>query len=134
MAKKRAAPLTGALQNLDFSLVRREIPVRMTMAEGAGPVTYKLVGMDSEDRDRFLNNLAGRMRTDGTGKPSGIKNFMGLQSFLISMCLQDEKGEFVAEDVIQTYPADVQTRIFEACQEMNGLNLDEEEKALLKNA
>lgn len=134
MAKKRPTPVTGALQNLEFSLVRKEVPVRITPTEGASPLTYKLVEMDAEDRDRFLNNLAGRMRTDGSGKPSGIKDFMGLQSYLICMCLEDEKGEPVEEKAIQAYPAGMQTRLFEACQEMNGLNLDEEEKALLKNA
>ena len=103
------------MEELKFSLQRKEIPVILD------DKPFKLKELSGKQRDEFLNNLGKRMEYV-EGKVAGMTNYEGLQAALVSLCLHDENGEQVPESVVQDYPAIVQSKLFKAAQELNGLD------------
>ncbi len=91
---------------------------------------YTLIEMTGKQRDAFLDDIGGRMKFIA-GKSAGMKNYDGLQAFLVALCLIDKKGDNVKKEVIQSYPSSVQTKLFKAAQELNGL--DDESAEQVKN-
>lgn len=114
---------------LSFSLERAERPVKIHVPETDETLTYTLREMTGQSRDAYLNFMAGRMRHDQSGKPSGIKNFDGMQADLIARCLFDPDKKRVDPKTISRWPSKVQQALFEVCQEMNGLDESAEKKA-----
>lgn len=110
------------MKELNFSLERKEVPV---ILDGKN---YKLKELTGKQRDLFLDNIGKRVNFVA-GKAAGMKNYKGLQSFLVSLCLCDENNEPVTEDTIQDYPASAQSALFKAAQELNGLNDEAEAEA-----
>lgn len=106
-----------------FTLTRKEVPVEI---DGQ---LYTLLEMDGKQRDQYLNHVGGKMKTTSEGKPAGLKDFNNLQSRLISQHLKDLEGEYVKEDVINTYPASVVSGLAEMCREISGLDDEGEEEA-----
>lgn len=110
---------------LDISLTRIEKPVRID-----GKI-YAVKEMTGAQRDRWLTQMGNRMKTDADGKPTGIREFDGVQAGLISLCLYD--GDVpVPVNVIQSWPAKAQNQLFKLCQEVNGLG-DEQNVEAAKN-
>lgn len=113
---------------LEFNLEFQEVPVKIK-DESGNVKNYTLREMDGKERDKFLNNMGSRMRIGSDGKPSGIRDFNGMQSGLLTRCLLDEEGKQVSDAVIQGWPAKVQTALFMKAQEMNGLSEGAEAEA-----
>lgn len=110
---------------LDLPLCRKEKTVKL----GGEPYTIK--EMMGTQRDQWLKGMGQRMRTDASGKVVGIKDYAGLHSSLISLCLYGPGGDLVPAKVIDEWPASVTSKLFEECQRLNGLGDDasrEEEK------
>jgi len=107
---------------LNFKLSREELPV---ILDGKN---YKLKELTGKQRDTFLNNVGQRMNFVA-GKAQGMKSYDGLQSSLLALCLYDDADKLVSEKDIQEYPASVQTKLFKAAQELNGLDEEAVEEA-----
>lgn len=119
------------LAPMEFTLTRKEVPVKLKHPTTGQVTDYILRELDGEGRDAYLNNLGSRMRhnpKDGT--PQGVKNFTGLQSSLVSKCLFTKEGDKpVPETEVQKFPASVQSALFERAKEISGLDDDAEEEA-----
>lgn len=110
---------------LSFSLEREEIPVRV------GDVDYVLIELDGKERDRYLQDVGKRIRTNREGNAAGVKNFDGMQAFLVSLSLKKEAGGGDREDVpvttIQKWPAKVVSALFDKARELSALGKEEGE-------
>lgn len=107
---------------LEITLSRKEI--RLTIDRKP----YKLVEMMSNERDKYLSEVASRMRADIHGN-STVRNFDGMFALLIAKCLIDEEsGKLVPQKYIETeFPATAQKVLFEKCQKLNGLSKEDAE-------
>ena len=72
----------------------------------------------------YLQRTSKRFNYDDKGKPVGLKDYTGMQASLICVCLYDSKGKLVDEEVIMAWPASTQKGLFDAAQELNGLDLN----------
>jgi len=111
-----------------LSLDREEFPVDL----GDGK-KYVLRELSGTQRDKYLNNLGGRVRTNADGKVTGMKNFDGLQANLLIRCLFEVQAEgkevALKEAEIQKFPAKVQTALFNKAKTMSGMDDDAEDTA-----
>ncbi len=114
----------------EFELEMDEFPIKLKSKETGQWDEYVLVELDGKLRDKYLNNLGGRIRTGPQGS-STLRNFEGLQSNLITRCLWKIVGadrEAVDEPTIQSWPARVQTKLYDKCREMSGLTDEKDNK------
>lgn len=117
------------MESLKFSVVRKEVPVELQTAEGAVR-NCVLLEMSGKGRDEYLNLMNKRMKFDAAGQPVRLSSFEGIQAALLARCLMDvDADEFLKEEEIQTFPASVINRLFEAAQELNGLDIQAKEEA-----
>lgn len=115
------------MEPLKFSLVLKEVEVVLSTSEG--DKKYILRELSGEVRDKYLASMADRMKYDDKGKPSGVKNFHGLQASLLSLCLINEEGKTVSVMDLQKFPASVQSALFEKANELSALNKEGQEEA-----
>ena len=111
---------------LKFRLVVGSMPVVLEGSDGV-EVPYELREMVAAVRDHYLDQLGDRMKTDATGKVTGVRQFDGLQASLLAVCLFDGSGTLVPKVMIQTWPAGTVSGLFEAAQHLNRLNVTAEE-------
>ena len=119
------------MSNLKFSLVLKELPVKLTGAAGVEK-SYVLKELTGIQRDKFLNEMGKRLKFED-GKIQQVTDFEGLQSNLLTLCLYDENDSLIPINTLQIWPAGVLTELFKAAQNISGLDLTEEEMAKLKN-
>lgn len=112
---------------LRFNLKRKIIPIVITDNDEEEK-EYELREMNGRDRDEYSNFVNQKIEPGKNGSTGHFKSVDRLQSNLIHRCLFDpSSSKMVAEDVIQTWPASMQTLVFERCQELNGLKEKAEE-------
>lgn len=112
-------------------LVRASKRVRLEGEDGVERL-YTLREEPGTLRGEWMNFLATRQKIDNrTGTVVGMKDFRGMESWLISKCMYTEQGQKVPQKEIEGWPAQLQRELFEACQKLNGL---EDRSADLKNA
>lgn len=110
---------------LEFKLERKERPLTI---DGE---SYVLQELDGKERDRYLNSLVGRMRTDDKGKPGSIKNFEGLQGTLIAASLRKIEPEgriHVKLETIQSWPSSLVRRLFDVAKEISSIEEDQDDE------
>lgn len=131
------------LEEMSFTLERQEVPVKLKDPKTGTVHNYVLVELDGNGRDKYLNNLGGRIRTKTDGSPAGVKNFDGLQSNLVARALfrieggtEQEDGtiiggtrESVSEATIQSWPSRVQSALFDRVKAISGLDDEADKKA-----
>lgn len=109
---------------LRVGLLLKEQPVELLLD---GEVRIGILReMTGKQRDAYLNEISLRMRTGPDGKSQGVKNFDGLQAGLIARCLRMSDGSQVSVKDIQEWPSSAQSTLFEACQRLNGLEVEPE--------
>lgn len=102
-------------ESLDFSLAIIEIPV--TGPDGKSYILKEATGKAANAyRNRALESTEFQ-----NGRPVSVKGLASLESFLISMCLFDEKNKPVPQSVIESWPARVQKKLFEKVKEISDL-------------
>jgi hypothetical protein len=113
---------------LEITLVRKEKSVKIVDKDGQ-PRTYTLREMTGSTRDKWLNFMSNRMKSDENGGRS-ISRYDDLQSTLISFCLYDDGDKLVPKETVSGWNASALNKLFDLCQKMNGLTDDaaEEEK------
>ena len=115
------------MEALEFSLARKEVPVLMQGTDG-DDIHLTLREITGKDRDAFLNVLNSKTRIVD-GKPSGLKNFDGIQTALLCKSLFTEAGELVTRKWVDELPASVVSTLFEKAQEISGLVDEDEDEA-----
>lgn len=111
-------------EDLVFDLEREEQKVTIS------DKPYILVELSGEERDSYLNDIGNRMKTEN-GKPAGIKNFNGMQAFLVSLslkCMETGKPAPVKQEEIQKWPARLVSKLFDKAKELSALDEGDEEK------
>jgi len=108
---------------LSFNIELEEIDVELT--EEGVTTKYVLRELKGSGRDKYLNNLAKKMKVDVHGN-SSVRDFTGLQSGLICRCMFEANGESVTDEFVQGLPSRVQASLFAAIQKMNALDVDED--------
>jgi hypothetical protein len=111
-----------------FRLVRKQIPVEL---EDAGGKVLRCVmrELDGQERDKFLNIMSTRMKTDAKGKPSGVKDFTNLQASLLVASLFKPDGKPFTSAELQKFPSSTQTELFKMAQKLSGLDEKPEDDA-----
>ncbi len=79
--------------------------------------------LTGRQRDIYLDGMRDKMSFTAEGKLQTVKSFEGLQADLLCLCLYDENGNAVSKEIINNYPATVQTEMFEMAQEVSKLTL-----------
>lgn len=111
-------------ESLSFTLKRKEQPLTLDGAQ------YIIVELDGLSRDEVMTDSFGRMELGKDGKPISVRNFKGMQSKLVSLCLIKAEGRAkVSQSTIDSWPAGTIDAIFKACQRLNGMEGTEKEKA-----
>lgn len=106
---------------LRLSADLQEIPVVLTSKKN-GEMKWRMVELDGEQRNKYLNQMSSRVKVGVDGKTVGIKSFDGFQSDLLVRCLIDEKGDHVEKEVIEALPASTQQELFRQAQKLSGLD------------
>jgi hypothetical protein len=111
-----------------FSLRYRE--ERLVLEEPDGTEReYVLREFAGQIRDQYLNTMATKIRTGQDGKPSGMKDFSGLATDLLALCLFYADGTLVPRTKIQSFPSSVQMELFKLTQDICGLTAAAKEEA-----
>lgn len=121
--------MSSTHEPLSFDLELAEIPVTLNDPETGEAQEYVIRELTGKQRDAYLNGVSKRTKqlADGTTK---VTNFDGLQGDLLSRCMF-LKGEDkpVKLDVVQQWPAKVQSKLFEAARELSALGQEEGEES-----
>lgn len=105
-------------------------PKEIMIRGAGGEAKYTVNEMDGDPLADWMEIIGKRIKTDGKGK-TVRSDFKGLHADLISLCLKDAQGNLVSKTTIRHWGAHLQNKLFEMCQEMNGLkdsDKDEEGK------
>ena len=111
-----------------LDLTYNEEPIKIKHQDGTVH-QYMLREVDGEGREMYLNSLAVRMKTGADGKPTGIRDFKGMSSALITRCLFDEDDKAVPAKTIQNWPASVVKKLYEKAQRISALDDKAEDDA-----
>ena len=118
------------MAELVFSVVLKEIPVKIKEADGAEKI-YKLKELTSAQRKKYNESFDVKVEmVDGEVKASagdGFKMFSA-QEFL-ALCLYDENDKLVPENVLADYPSTVTAGLHEEALKLSGLDKDSLETA-----
>jgi len=94
-------------------------------------IPCKLKEMTGKERDQYMNKIKNRTILNPDGKSGRIKDYNGMFSDLLVMCLY-RNGEKMDEKEIQALPASTQSELFDEAQKLSRLNLSEEDIDKLK--
>jgi hypothetical protein len=98
--------------------------------EEDGPVhNYTLQTMVGKEKSDWQQFVSGRVKFNAAGKPAGVTQFDGLESYLISKCLLGPDGKPVPQATIDQWAAPLLTALFKECQDMNGMTTEGEAAA-----
>jgi hypothetical protein len=136
--KKKKPSIVGDDGVIRLSLEQREIPVVFTKpakdpAEEDEEIVAVLRELSGTQRDKYLNNLGNRARTNKDGKVVGMKDFDGMQANLLTRCLYrvntGNPDTAFKEGEVQAFPARIQSLLFDKAKELSGMDDDAEESA-----
>ena len=112
---------------LDLPLTREEKKIKI------GATVYRVKEMLGVQRDSWMTKMGKRVKTGADGKPTGtLSDYNGVQADLIELCLYTEDDKPIPLGVAKEWPAKIQAKVFELCQELNGLG-DEKNADAVKN-
>jgi hypothetical protein len=110
------------MDELKFETTLNEVPVSI---DGQPFVLREFTG---RKKGQYLSTLGKRVVLNDQGKVTGITNFEGMESSLLTLCLFDREGKAVPASTIDSYPSKMLAKLFAAAQELNGLTVEAEEK------
>lgn len=119
-------------ENIELSLVGEVIPVSLKAADGSTR-KYEMREMLSQARDKHLDRLSDRVKTNEKGEVIGIKKYEGMQADLLSSCMFDEEDKPVTAKEVQAWPASVTTKLYKMAQKLNHLTAEEKKDDETKN-
>ena len=93
-----------------------------------GGQTFTIKELTGAQRDEYLNKNLGRMRLDPiTGEAKGFKDYKGLHTDLLCMCMYDAEGKVVSKKNLEQLPAATVGGLFKLANDLNALEETEEE-------
>ena len=110
---------TPTATSLKFSLKLKKLEIEIDEK------IYTLSEITGSQRDTYLNDTSNRIRFGSKGEAQGIKNFDGIQTKLLSMCLMNPDGKLVEEKILKTWPASVLEALYTEAQKLSGLNKEQ---------
>jgi len=110
------------MADLTFETTLKEVPVTID----AKP--YKLRELDGRQKGKYLNKMGGRIVLNNKGEVSSFKDYAGLESTLLELCLYDSSNELVPASVMDGWPSTILTTLFDAAQTLSGLNEEARKK------
>jgi len=111
------------MEDLVFSTNRQEVPIVIDEKK------YILRELTSEDKDKYLTSMGGKMLFNKEGDVTSITDYTDLHANLVALTLFDENGVLVSLDAIHKYPSRMVTALYEKAQEISGLGKEAKEKA-----
>lgn len=116
MKKKKAKPTS-------FSTSRKVITVTL---DGVG---YEVRELSGTEISAYMEAMSKRVKLGPDGKPVGISDYSNVQSGLVCNCLYAVgEPKPVPLATINQWPASTVKGLFELCQEVNGMEPEEEEE------
>ena len=112
---------------LKVSVLRKSQPVMLEVAEGE-EVKIFVKEMTGAQRDEYFNKMASQTVRDANGEVTGMKDFKGLYSKLLSLCVYDANSKPMSEKDLQDWPDSAQKALFEVARDINGLSKEDSEK------
>jgi len=116
------------MEKLSFSLKLEEVQIEIMDIEGSERI-FVLKELTSEQRSKFLNQTGKKVKFGQGGSISTVTDHHFLQENLLTLCLYDDQGKAVTREVLAKYPAHVISKLFEAAQELSGMNDNGEDEA-----
>lgn len=118
MSKKKKVKSTS------FSATRKSIAVTI---DGAA---YEVRELSGAEISAYMEGMAKRVKMGPDGKPLGtLTDYTNVQSGLVCKCLYPAGGtEAVPLATVNLYPAGTVKGLFELCQEVNGMEPEEEDE------
>lgn len=104
------------MAELEFNTTLKEVPI---IIDGKN---YTLRELDGHQKGKYLNKMGGRIVLNDQGKIASFKDFAGLESTLLELCLYDSEGKSVPASVMESWPSTVLTKLSEAAQNLSGLS------------
>ena len=80
--------------------------------------------LDGTGREKYMDKQKARLTVDKDGNVTRVKTFVGMHVDLLKMCLRDEEGGRIEDDVINALPSSAQQELFDQAQRLSALNLD----------
>jgi len=91
-------------------------------------VIYTMRELDGRQKGKYLNKMGGRIVLNNKGEVSSFKDYAGLESTLLELCIYDSDNKLVPAKVMdgtedkQGWPSTMLTKLFNAAQDLSGLN------------
>jgi hypothetical protein len=113
-----------------FSLTLQSVEVELD----GQPFTVK--ELDGQGKGQYLSKIGSKIMMDDKGRITGMKDFTGLETNLLSLCLYDGAGVLVPTPVMSKWPSTVLGKLFEIAQGLSGLSekAQAEQDAKAKNS
>jgi len=115
------------VEELKFTLVRKEIPVTLETEEGE--LSLVMRELTGKTRDAFVKKVMPSIKVGPDGKPQALKNTGGVETYLLHLSLfyvdGDKTGHNVPLKVIDDWPASTQQALFKEAQKLSQLAKDE---------
>ena len=115
------------MKDLVFDLKLKEVPVTFTMPDGSVK-NFKLREATGSQRQEHLSNLANRAEYIEGRKDGIVRDFRGMSENLLGMCMYDESGKLVSPAFLTTIPYSVMKDLYDAAEELSGLNAKAEQE------
>jgi hypothetical protein len=110
------------MAELVFETTLKELPVTI---DGA---CFVLRELDGRTKGKYLNQMGTRIELNDQGKVARFKDYSGLESMLLSLCLYDAESKLVPMPTMDKWPSTILTKLFDAAQELSGLNEEARKK------
>lgn len=120
------------MSKVSFELSLQEQPVELKSND---KVKHCIIReLDGKHHKQYMERMAANVEIGEDGKVAKIltAGVVGLEGFLLSLCLYDESGNLLPTDEIDAFPYTVQKELFKIAQKLSGLDKDAEAEA--KNA
>ena len=86
------------MAELRFETTLKEVPVTIDSK------SYVLRELDGRQKGKYLNKMGGRIVLNSKGEVSSFKDYAGLESTLLSLCLYGEDSKLVPPSIMDGTP------------------------------
>lgn len=104
------------MAELVFQTTLQELLVKIDGAD------FTLRELDGLTKGKYLNKMGSRIVLNDQGKVAGFKDYGGLETTLLGLCLYDAEGKLVPIPVMDKWPSNVLSKLFDAAQDLSALN------------
>lgn len=84
--------------------------------------TYTIKELDGLQKGKYLNSMGSRIVLNDLGKVVGFKDYAGMETTLLALCLFNDANILVDSKTMQAWPSSVLGGLFDIAQEVSGLN------------